>query len=264
MFFKAGLLILNPRPKHGARYIGYSTLIASLIWLAPLGSIAADDPRTAWQEAIRKGDLVVLARLASPRLDINLSGPNGKTALMVAASRDDRALIQRFVELGANVDQRNHAGGTALMYAAQYGRTESADALLANGAEPNLRAAKSWTAIMIAVLKGHESVTELLLEQGADPNLPDMLGWTPLMRAVANQRAPIVEILLRSEHIAVNASDTDGLSALHIAAALGDIGLTRRLLAHGADTQARDGRGNTPAMLAEQAQHEAVSELLEQ
>ena len=251
------------RARGGLRSGGYLFLVVSFLWLAPVEFIAADLD-TAWQEAIRKGDLVTLTELASPNLDVNLSGPKGKTALMVAASQGDVALMHRLLELEADVDQRNRGGGTALMYAAQYGQKEAAGILLANDATADIQGGKGWTAMMIAVLKGREAVTELLLEQGADPNVRDMHGWTPLMRAVADQRTRTVEILLTSERIDVNASDPGGLSALHVAAALGDISLTRRLLAHGADTQARDGEGNTPLMLAEQAQHSAVSELLKQ
>ena len=124
----------------------------------------------------------------------------------------------------------------------------------------------------VEVAGSGDEATARLGEQAFDLVLTDLaLGRGPdgmdVLRTAKKLRPETVVVMITahgSERVAVNAANLEGSSALHIAAALGDIENTRRLLVHGADPGARDGKGNTPLMLAEHAGHSAVSELLEQ
>jgi len=182
---------------------------------------------------------------------------------MVASSKGDVGAIKKLQDLGADVNQRNLSGGTALMYAAQYDKRAAAKALLEHGAQIDIQAAKGWTALMIAVLKGHDIMVELLLKNGADPNLRDTQGFTSLMRAVAEERGAVVVRLLDSKHTDVNAFDDRGITALHLAAANGQLEIARLLLAHGADGHLNDRNQNTPRSLAELGGHADLVALID-
>jgi ankyrin repeat protein len=234
----------------------------ALLYVALWQGATAAPTDQGWTEAIARSDTEALLRQASPGIDVNAAGPNGKTALMVAASKGDLALLERLLELGAALDQRNRAGGTALMYAAQYGHSSATERLLIAGADANVRGAKGWTALMVAVLKRREAVIDVLLEHGADPNPRDMFDWTPLMRAVREDSAPVVRRLLADRRIEIDAANKAGMTALHLAASLGLRRMAALLLNHGADPRMRDLSGNTPLMLAEHGQHAEVAALL--
>lgn len=241
------------------RRIGLVLLCAvTLAWLPHTGS--GDD----WLIAIGKRDTRALAVALDRQGDVDRSGDDGKTALMVAAGAGDLGLLERLIAAGADVNRRNRGAGTALMFAAQYGETACAERLIAAGADVNLIGAKGFTALMIAVLKGRQSIMELLLSAGADPNLVDMHGWTPLQRAVATQRLDLVRQLLAHNEINVDHRNSDGVTALHLAAAGGQLESVQALLQRGADRKLHDARGNTALSLAVDAGHTAVATVLRQ
>lgn len=62
----------------------------------------------------------------------------------------------------------------------------------------------------------------------------------------------------------VNASDEDGGTPLHVAAAMNDVGMTKLLLDHGARVDRFDRLGHSPVQVAGQRGNHAVLRLLEQ
>lgn len=233
-----------------------SVMMLALI-LAP--AWAASD---SWIGAIDHGDIGVLHRLAEQVVDVDAPGKRGKTALMLASAHGDLKLVRRLLDLGADPNRFNQTGGNALMYAAQYNRTEVARTLIERGADVSAQGGKFWSALMIAVLKGHTALVDLLLARGADPDARDMLGATPLIRAVERRHAGITRHLIDTGAVDLNASDKQGVTALHLAAAAGDIETVRLLLAHGARTDLVSADGHTPVMIAEQAGHTTIADLL--
>jgi hypothetical protein len=99
-------------------------------------------------------------------------------------------------------------GYTALLFTAQYGDVETARLLLAAGADVKDAAPDGESAVVIAAHVGQSDVGAFLLDAGADAN-----------------------------------ASGAGYSALHIAAARGDVVLAQALLAHGADPNARVKQG---------------------
>lgn len=134
--------------------------------------------------------------------------------------------------------------------------------LLGAGANANARASNDWTALMLAAAKGHVGVARRLLEAGADANRTDIYGGTPLMRAAREGRTEIVRLLVGRRDVAINAQDDQGETALHYAAAAGEIESARLLLAHRADPSRRDAYGRTPAMLAAASGHAELASTL--
>jgi len=233
------------------RYLWFAvTLLVS----API--YAGDDP---WRTAIDRSDIQTLRALAKTAPSVDLPARRGKTALMVAVVKNDLQLIKLLIELGADVNKFNQGGGTALMYAAQYGHLEAARVLLKGGAKVNAQGGKFWSALMIAVLKGRLPMIELLLQNGADVNASDMLGASPLARAVEREYVDVARRLLEVPSLDINARDRSGMTALHMAAAVGNDTLATALLAHGARIDIKEENGFTPADLAQRNGHTVLA-----
>jgi hemoglobin len=109
-------------------------------------------------------------------------------------------------------------------------------------------------------------VVEALLRLGADPNIQDTMGHTPLYR-VANECAfeagpRIVQALIQAGARVNEASGVTRATPLHMAARRGHLAIARVLLEAGAETDVRDGKGDTPFQRAINCRKSAVAQLL--
>lgn len=241
--------------------IGMPNALALVFILAALPGFAAD-PDADLAAALAKRDVGAIAQAIERGADVNAKLPDGRTALMVAAGAGDAGLVRRLLAAGAEVNAVNGRGGTALMYAAVHGDPPTIAALLARGAAVDARASNGWTALMIAAASGYAELAARLIEAGADVNVADIYGWTPLMRAIHEGRTDVVRLLVQRARPALDARDEVDATALHHAAVVGAVESARLLLECGADRTARDRAGRTPAMIAADAGHAALAELL--
>ncbi len=239
------------------------------VWLSAavlaVCAMPVDSASTADQEfvhALERGDLDRAARLVAWGVNVNAQRSDGKTLLILAAKASDVILVRDLVAAGADVNATTRNGGTALMFAAIGGDIETQKALIDAGADVNAVGGFDWTALLVASVKGHVPAVRQLLVRGADPNLRDIYGWTPLMRAVYEEREMVVQALLEQPDVALNVSNDQGATALHLAAVKGNEALTRSLLRAGADPSMGDRKGRTPENLAVAAGHENVAKLL--
>ena len=112
---------------------------------------------------------------------------------------------------------------TPLMYAAREGSVDATRVLAEAGADLNLTDSEGTTALVRAIGNWHYDVAGVLLDEGADPNIPDVAGMAALY-AVADMNT-LGEIYGRPAR-----KLTDTLDA---------VALVKRLLAHGANPNAR-------------------------
>lgn len=171
----------------------------------------------------------------------------GRTPLMVAAAFGNRDVAD--VLLGAGADSRirdSVHGDTALHFAAMAGRKDVAALLLSYGADINARAGGNGeTPLHYAALFGHLDTIELLVAKGAKVDATDNSGVRPLEYASKRYRGPTVDLLRRLGARPMNLFD---------AVNSGDIGQLNRLLAGGADVNARGLLGTSLHLAAARGQ----------
>jgi uncharacterized protein len=169
----------------------------------------------------------------------------GPTPLLVAAYRRDTAAIAQLL-----------AGGVVptLYEAAALGDVACIRTLArATPAAVGERSPDGWPPLHLAAYFGHGDAVDALLEARADVRAysTNEEGNTALHAALAGARDPRIVGRLLARGADVNARAAGGYTPLHIAAFHDDVTVVNALLAHGAGAEARDDEGRTPLAVAE-------------
>ncbi|HET6806132.1 MAG TPA: ankyrin repeat domain-containing protein [Frateuria sp.] len=223
---------------------------------------------TALLHACGAGHREIALRLLEAGADATLAAGTGVTPLAAAVGARRDALLGVLLDHGVDVDQRLPGESTALMVAAALGYPELVERLLAGGADVHAADMRGRTALHAAAQFGFEHndslrarrLFDVLFKHGADVNRADNEGKTPLLLLLGAQFKPgtacdathlaaLLPVLLDAgaqlEH-----ADQRGVTALHACAMHALLPAARVLLARGADRQAADGFGRTPADVA--------------
>ncbi|MEO8256889.1 MAG: ankyrin repeat domain-containing protein [Acidobacteriota bacterium] len=209
---------------HLAATNGNAAMIERLIAAGADANAALPAGETALMTAARTGKAEAVRVLVAHGADVNARESwRGQTALMWAAAENNAAAIRVLAGAGADIRARSTSGAfTPLLFAVRGGHLDAAGALLDIGADVNERLTDGMSALVLALYNAHYELAALLLERGADPNAAAQ-GWTALHQ-VAWSRRPNRGFNLPG---AVPTGTLDSLQ------------LVRRLLAHGADINAR-------------------------
>jgi ankyrin repeat protein len=150
----------------------------------------------------------------------------------------------------------------ALIQSAYDGKLAEVEVLVAKGVSVNLADKKKRTPLMLAAYNGHTSVVEFLYGKGADINAKDSGGQTALFYTSKRSFNETTEFLLKNGAEVNVQSKKKGITALMIAAALGNVKMVRLLLDNGADPALHDNFGATAEVIAQKKGHTAVVDLL--
>ena len=223
-----------------------------------LGQLGVEYSKSSFIKQAAEGDTIAVQLFLAAGIDPNVyDEASGGNALMTAARAGHLETVSALLAGGVNVK-----GNTAVVLAT---RLEVLKMLLDHGADVNTKEAGGRTALMPATWQGDVDRVKLLLDRGADVNAKDGNGKTVLMMAAdgavyitysnngplateeaVRQRMDIVKMFL-ARRADVNAKDSQGNTALLIAAQKGVLGdMVRLLLDHGADVNASDSGGSTP------------------
>jgi hypothetical protein len=154
----------------------------------------------------------------------------------------DAASAREWLDAGLDPDTIADRIGTGLMIGAWTGDLEMMKLFLARGADVNKANAAGEQALMHAAWRGNLAAVDLLLASGARVNQSPMR-WSALHYAVfAGHREVMARLLARGADI--DARSTNGSSVLMMAVYEGHEALARELLARGADRGVKNDRGD--------------------
>eukprot|EP00899_Mesostigma_viride_P029480 jgi/Mesvir1/9717/Mv12188-RA.1 len=190
----------------------------------------------------------------------------GDTLLHYTARMGDGQLVKQLLQEGAPIDAANKGGVLPLHAAVEKGHVDVARELMDNGADVNsLTKDGAHTALHLAASLGHPEMVGELLRRGAEPAQPDADGGVALHRAASSGNVLALHSLIA--HAAttpggVDAKDSSGCTALHLAALEGHLEAARFLLDSGATVDAVDEEGCSPLFFASREGHEELVKLL--
>ncbi len=213
--------------------------------------------------AAEAGRLDLIKLLVAAGANLKATDQTGRGALHLTAGSQNFEAVQFLVEQKLNIHELSDNGITAVMEAAGYGRLETVKFLLQSGARVDGTETKSkQTALMVASfgpkirdempvrisapMADFVEVVALLLKNGAKVSATDSEGKTALHHAAAGGNTEAIKLLIE-RGAEVDPKDTlYGRTPLHNAAYSGNAETAAVLLAHGADISAADNAGFQP------------------
>jgi len=155
--------------------------------------------------------------------------PVEQAAFFEASLNGDLDVVRDAIARQTDVNQTDPDSRTALMLACFNGHTKICRLLLEAKAKIDARDGTARTALMYAATGPHEECVSLLVEHKADVNLADGVeNWTPLMFAAAEGQTGVVRILLAAGADA-SAKDVDGEDAEMFARSKGHADLAKMI-----------------------------------
>ncbi len=194
------------------------------------------------------------------KIPANATDYKGANALHYLARRQDLPAIDYLIQRGAATDVVDKQGNTALMNAC-YGTNLEIVKLLEKSKEHLNRANyKGETALLIALQRSSSQVVDFLLEKGADTRATNQKGVGVIEALIAsyNPRKKNNEedfdqkvTLLRKYLVALQAPNSIGDTALHMAVVKGDKALVKKVLSWASvDINSQNEDGETPLIKA--------------
>jgi ankyrin repeat protein len=248
---------------------------------------------TGLHKAAINGRVDEVKRFIDEGADINAKDSRGKTPADLAFEKSHMDIVIFLAEQKDGVDGTID-GVPLIHFAAANGEKGAIERLLTSGADIHSQDKSKFTPLHLAALNGKFIAAEFLIKKGADVNAKDEFGYIPLHKAALKGNIHVVELLidkgsnvftvggvyqkpwdLASENGHKDVADmlrkvmdrkekenALTLTALHKAAASGQINEVKRLLEGGADLDAKDSLGKGAMDHAADNGHKDILKLL--
>ena len=213
---------------------------------------------------------VIDVLLGHPDSNADAADCEGRTALFMAVKHGHEAAVKMLLARHASKLARTNFGLTPLHHAAFYDRSDMARLLLSLSTcssnkdgmtEADLVDAQDnidRTVLHLAARRGHDGLVQILLAHHARTDKTNKLGQLPLHVAAMCGYVDIVERLLQHEVNkgtvkdkigssckAIDATDNEGETALHLSIRYGQGDVARALIDHHASVSIRNSHGQT-------------------
>ncbi|OQE43381.1 hypothetical protein PENCOP_c003G06487 [Penicillium coprophilum] len=176
--------------------------------------------------------------------------------------KKDPNLVEETFNYAFNSKEPSNVGEnlTPLILAARLGRSEIVGVLLDNDAnilakakDEDLKSTKGqykWTPLLYMTFNNNLDTVDLLLKYNANPDATDTDGDTALHLAAIQGYTEIAEKLIEQNTSILNTQDNSGNTPLHIAAIWGGVAMVELLLKNGAKLEAQNADGDGAMHLA--------------
>lgn len=234
---------------------GYTEQVIQLISSEAAESISLGidaDGSSALHLAVLGGHLKLTQELLARKCNVDTKDSRGRTALQVASLEGSEDLVAELLLAEANPNEADGNGQTALHKAVLADGAKALQVLL-DYSQPELAKPDSSgaTPVFLACEYGKTDHLSLLLAKDAKlSSTANNNGWTPLhiaahgLQKIKNSHRPskfrdALQMLIQAK-AGLEATDENGKTALHRAAAAGNCDNTRELLLAGANVHAAD------------------------
>jgi len=219
------------------------------------------DGSTALHQAAYVDDAGILAALLKQGAKPNVANQLGITPLMLACDTRDPKVVDLLLIAGADPNARSGGGETPVLRAARVGNAEVMKLLLAHGGDANAKEpSQDQTALMWATSERHADVARLLVEHGADVKARTKPPARRTMAYPGRNSAPANAAGGNAAGPYMRQAGGNGVTALLLAARVGDVESAKVLIEAGADINDTDAdklsaltlaavRGNVPVAL---------------
>lgn len=237
-------------------------LVSGVLAALAVGLIVAWRARThgtALHRAVRAGDIERVERLIKGGTPLEAKDRDGRTPLALAVKEQETGIVKCLAAAGANIDIAVDKPGRreSLLYEAIFRQdAEILETLIEAGIDVNARWDHDADPLHLAARLGFREGVYRLVCAGArirGGSKLHVLAWTDL-------DVPVVDLL--AEGTPVDARDSLGRTALHIAAGRGRREMIEALVHAGASVGATDEEGWSPLHLASVSGHTGIARLL--
>jgi len=177
-----------------------------------------------------------------------------ETPVHFAAQRRAKDALKALLKMGQNIDVKDWQQRTALLRSIKHGHPETAKLLLELGADPNASTEWGDSPIVAAAERADADLMKALMAKGARMNqklasglLINTVGRPLGHTAERKMRLAFARFLIDTCKADVSVKNSKGFTPLHIAVRSQAHYMVRFLLDNGADRNAKDKDGLTPA-----------------
>jgi ankyrin repeat protein len=222
--------------------------------------VANEKGATGLQVAVgTTADEATVPLLVKNKVDVNIRNiRTGDTALHLAVEWKRPRIILFLLDKGATIDMTNEDGFTPLQLAAKLDNCEAVALLLQRGAQVEARSLSGLTALQLAAHEGHWVAFDLLLIGGGDVNSWNKEGETLLHEEARKSRNVSTAAKLLAQGANIEARTSQGYTPLQCAAMSGNLNMFKFLLSKGAKIDVETAKGESLLHITPPINHDCL------